>query len=115
MNNTLKHTPGPWTIQDLGQQNNYPNWHSFAVRSAQTNVHLATVGNVDRYYEGQEGANAKLIAAAPDLLEACKAALPLLEQTAKSYRSEWPDTWEESHEWQAALTIKSAIAKAESL
>jgi len=66
----MKHTPGPWKIQALGARPGYPDWKSFCVRSESTNVHIATVGNVDRYYEGREEANARLIAAAPDLLSA---------------------------------------------
>lgn len=77
----MNHSSGPWKIQDLGERTGYPNWHSFAVRTEKENVHLATVGNIDRYFEGKELANAKLMAAAPDLLAACRAVLT---------RQDWP-------------------------
>ena len=62
-----KHTPGPWKVEPFVQSiNGYPDWHSFTVRHDRTNVHIATVGDVDRYYEKDNEANARLIAAAPE-------------------------------------------------
>ena len=62
-----KHTPGPWEVEPFVQSiNGYPDWHSFTVRHDRTNVHIATVGDVDRYYEKDNEANARLIAAAPE-------------------------------------------------
>lgn len=56
-----KHTPGPWSVH---QESIEPDWHIV------TTVGGAIVANVsDR---GEWGANAHLIAAAPDLLEALK-------------------------------------------
>lgn len=78
---TVSHSAGPWKIQDLGERTGYPNWHSFAIRTEKENVHLATVGNIDRYFEGKELANATLMAAAPELLAACQAVLS---------RQDWP-------------------------
>lgn len=77
MNN--QHTPGPWTIQDLGlsRGEQYPGWHTYCVR-APNYVHLATVGDVDRFYQDSNKANARLIAAAPELLAALHNAADLL-------------------------------------
>lgn len=66
---TTKHTPGPWEIQQLETNRNGYDWPTFAVRSPQ-NVCLAVVGDVDRHHAEQHPANARLIAAAPDLLAA---------------------------------------------
>ena len=69
----MKHTKGKWIIHGLQKgKNGYRDWNTYCVRSGKTNVHIATIGDVDRYYEKQNRANARLIAAAPDLLEACK-------------------------------------------
>lgn len=64
------HTPGPWALQSLGGgYRGYDDWCPWCVRSPQ-NVHLATVGGVDRFESERIEANARLIAAAPELLEA---------------------------------------------
>lgn len=71
-----------WTIQDLGPHKPdysplvapYPDWLTYAIRDTKTNVCLAVVGDVDRYFEGQYLKIAQLMRAAPELLEACKAA-----------------------------------------
>mgnify|MGYP001810103442 CR=1 FL=1 len=85
------HTPGPWTIQDLGHRLGYPNWRPKAIRCAHANVHLATVGNVDRYYEGErQEANARLIAAAPALLDLVERCAPLVRRCADTTVSHDP-------------------------
>ncbi len=65
MNNTK------WTLQDLGANRaGYPNWHEYAIRDGKTNVCLAIVGNVDRYFEGDiQRQQAELMAKAPTLLK----------------------------------------------
>lgn len=67
---------GPWTIQDLGPARGtlYPEWLTYMIRDGKTNVALAQVGDVDRYFEGQYSKIAKLMASAPALLKACQAA-----------------------------------------
>lgn len=72
-------SPGPWKIQSLGSRPGYPNWYAFAIRSKE-NVHIATVGNVDRYFEGREIANAELMVKAPELAEENKALRKLCEK-----------------------------------
>jgi hypothetical protein len=74
------YTPGPWTLQDLGTPyGGYIDWQTFAVRSP-ANVCLAVVGTVDRYESERIPANARLMAAAPDLLEALDVALLHIER-----------------------------------
>jgi len=90
--NTHTHTPGPWKVEPFVQSiNSYPNWHSFTVRHDRTNVHIATVGDVDRYYEKNNEANARLIASAPDLLAALESLVemdddPIRYMACCSYR-----------------------------
>lgn len=65
----IKHTPGPWRSGDVfntvfGPPNGNP-----------SPLTIATVHMLHSYDDGSKNANARLIAAAPELLEACKAAL----------------------------------------
>jgi len=85
---TTTHTPGPWTVQTLGEKiNGYPDWNSYCIRHLNQNVHIATVGHVDRYYEQQNEANARLIAAAPDLLAALKKSVQFVAKYANDHDS----------------------------
>jgi hypothetical protein len=62
------HTPGPWTHEGQGDITGIED-NGFGRGPVDVcSVYLRTV-------EGRHEANARLIAAAPDLLEACKAAL----------------------------------------
>lgn len=62
----MKHTRPPWEIKDVG----YPKDREFWIVANQNVV--AKIANLP-VTDNQPEANAKLIAAAPDLLEACKA------------------------------------------
>jgi len=69
---TTKHTPGPWAVQGLGPvRPEYPDWNHYAIRSPE-NICLAVVHEVDRYGADRALPDARLIAAAPELLKACK-------------------------------------------
>ena len=68
---TATHTPGPWTAEDWRWGTNFSSvWAVFA---------NGTDGCMDKMpcecHGSNAEANARLIAAAPDLLEACKAAV----------------------------------------
>jgi hypothetical protein len=68
-----KHTPGPWRIYDCGTIG------SASVRiPGSTDVILP--GTVKGATIGEAMCNARLIAAAPDLLAACRKAEPILDQ-----------------------------------
>ena len=69
---TTKHTPGPWMA--TGHETD-PRWQVFYRHSSGGLVRVAICDD-DR----DDGANARLIAAAPDLLDACKAALNWLSR-----------------------------------
>ena len=65
-----KHTPGPWTMSrpmGTGHLEGREPW--FRV-SADRTLHLQVAACPDGYVAGENEANARLIAAAPDLLEA---------------------------------------------
>ena len=70
-----KHTPGPWEVHSL--QGAYY-WVSDAESDGQT-VCVFNHREMDR--PDEIPANARLIAAAPDLLEACEASLEALSET----------------------------------
>ena len=86
-----KHTPGPWRVQ---RQNPSPTTGEWMISGANPG-YLAEVRDCG---SGDVQANARLIAAAPDLLDALKDALCALECCGKDYP--------------AASKAKAAIAKA---
>ncbi len=71
-----------WTLQDLGATRaGYKNWHEYAIRDSKTNVCLAIVGNVDRYFEGDiQRQQAELMAKAPELANALELAQATIER-----------------------------------
>jgi len=66
-----KHTPGPWSVECLGEEYFLNTNHLYGVGSQ---VGTRRVAKVEGLGDESE-ANARLIAAAPDLLEACKTML----------------------------------------
>ena len=85
-----EHTPGPWKAKPAID----PQW---VIETKDTFV-CQTLG-------GNDEPNAHLIAAAPDLLEACEAMLALVKVCSKHYRS--------SDEHSAIEQANAAIAKAQ--
>ena len=86
----MKHTPGPWRIEDIESTQPYTEYDVYADDHRVMHVH-----DID---DGAE-ANALLIAAAPDLYEACKRALVYIQSDPAVYP--------------LISAIKNAIAKAE--
>lgn len=90
-----KHTPGPWRFVE-------PSLLPFRIESPDgeyvTQIKYVPSGRA----EGETIANARLIAAAPDLLEAVKALQYVLTECDDNY-AKWPQ-WEQA---------EAAIAKAE--
>ena len=97
--NNKNRTPGLWKLQTLETNHNGYEWPTFAVRSMATNHCLAIVGDVDRATADHNKGNARLISAAPELLEACNVALKNLTPLY-------------STDHLVIKTLKSAIAKA---
>lgn len=71
--NSIGHTPGPWQCQVYGKRS----WGIFHLSDGVYGGTFAEVNNIGFTNESrdQAEANAHLIAAAPDLLAACEAAL----------------------------------------
>jgi len=98
-----KHTPGPWT---LGTRAAYQNrddpvfWHRDVVNGSKT-IRVAKVSGVG---EDRAEANACLIAAAPDLLEACEVLLKAAPELWGDDIEKWPRLMDR---------VEAAIAKAE--
>lgn len=77
----MNYTPGPWSISPL-----YPK----EIRMLKTglngfHIRIGIVADTDQHSKGEAEANAKLIAAAPDLLDA------LLMVRRECNLDEWPD------------------------
>lgn len=105
LKSAVKHTPGPWTIKDHGVM-------------GMLNGRLETVATIYPL-SPVEKSNARLIAAAPELLEACKELLGRLSQVMDNHPNlpDPNDSSEESHEWTEGDKIaldnaRSAITKA---
>ena len=90
MEQKAAHAPGPWVVESF-----IDSYEAVAEES------LVTIAAVRRF-SGREDANARLIAAAPELLAACKSMI------------EWDDREHEHPQRQAAYrNARAAIAKAE--
>ena len=73
--NTTKHTPGPWVVQHEGSQT------IIVSRTAQeSDSGGPTVSYIYNHESRQSKANARLISAAPELLEALQLALATLNR-----------------------------------
>lgn len=92
----MKHTPGPWNYNEGTRD-------VIVSKNGYNDVLIAQLYKIGSQHE----ANARLIAAAPELLEACKAALEvLILTTPKSDKAT-------SHKCAAITLVTIAIAKAE--
>lgn len=65
-----KHTPGPWNLTRFPSNND--NSPAFFRIDAKTTLFLDLYECADGFVEGENEANAHLIAAAPELLAACQ-------------------------------------------
>ncbi len=93
-----KHTPGPWSARNG--------------RIFMTDREELTVANVARAFDGDYSpANARLIAAAPDLLEALEA-LADLHKPCLADNPTLMECVKEQPEYQAYYAARAAIAKA---
>jgi len=95
---TRQHTSGPWKVEQIATNRHGYEWPVYTVRSCRENQCLAVVGEVDRATSPDNEANARLIAAAPDLLAALIACQTIINREA-------PD----GH---IAYSMRAAIAKA---
>ena len=95
----MPHTPGPWVVDDAN-----PELVAQLVEGIYEYVASTAIGNFCSTERSgkEEEANARLIAAAPDLLEACKKALEAICAGAELWMLE-----------DVKLHCRAAIAKAE--
>jgi len=100
-----KHTPGPWTAHELGYEDG--TWIHWSIE-AHGPIAYGSIAHGGDNTNGSENseANARLIAAAPDLLDACQKMSDLLG-IGKDYGR---DLAKEHEAW---LACKRAIEKAE--
>ena len=93
-----KHTPGPWHVGRVATTQG----QHFATTSPNGD-HIATIGEAINSHNGSGNAyvNARVIAAAPELLEACIEALSLFDN--------YPACWEAIGTYEV---LSNAIAKA---
>ena len=98
----MKHTEGPWAIDHELP----PNTRSIVAR---TTGYIGISANTNGpHNENEDPANARLIAAAPEMLEACKEArsiLRYLKHNPMGYN------WNKSDD-NALMSVEQAIAKA---
>ena len=103
LENKGKHTPGPWKVCKTELSNDYyitaQCEHERAVVCELSMIEGNSIGNTEN--------NARLIAAAPELLEACKASLKTLELKKK-----WGNGHVQSDNTLIGI-LSSAIEKAE--
>jgi hypothetical protein len=106
----IKHTPGPWIASDHFVERRGGRTYIPVLRPGNDPVPVAVVHiEVDGYGRGEGQANARLIAAAPDMLAALRGAMVLIDTMS------WPE--HPSAELDAVLTkrrtaVLAAIAKA---
>lgn len=127
---STKHTPGPWTIDLTGPFTLGGDSREVVALDAEgmvTRGICSLMFDTDSFPKGraflEDKANAQLIAAAPDLLEACKAALLDLENRANYDESNrlpklhgQENFWMRSHidgTRAVASRLRAAIARAE--
>lgn len=91
----MKHTPGPWTFYTEPQPNGCP-----IVGSRGLMIAMLAHSVLYSEQKNEAIANARLIAAAPDLLEAMQWAVKELERL------------DEANAQMVAVTLRAAIAKA---
>ena len=106
-------TPGPWTLHE------YPGHVSIQQTCGHENL-INTLGHSCKHdARDEQAANARLIAAAPDLLRACQYALPFMQARVDAQASELAsfaeskfglDAWYYTKD--VLKCLKEAIAKA---
>lgn len=101
------HTPGPWTVAPTKHRNG----------EATAEIHHGNDGEVvcimEAHDDDRSRADARLIAAAPDLLEANEIALSAMEQMWKDYMSDRHPNLEQINDAMKGLRAALAPAKGE--
>jgi len=94
----MSHTPGPWTVSERFNPND--------------SLRMVVGGPMDAWIAKTTGShsedNARLIAAAPEMLEALQLAAPILNEVGYIGQSNWTD----EQITKAFHAVRAAIAKA---
>lgn len=117
-----KHTPGPWKIIAFVPDERYEIATEKSTSSFYRSVATVTFGYSEPA-ETEQHANARLIAAAPELLEACTTMAEWFRKEKAGFgkdrstpegESEWREWWEEQLRLcdQSEIQANAAIAKA---
>ena len=101
----MSYTKGGWTMQPLPHDFDFREGVVFVIRDMR-NCALAEIGHIDAIFDGEEThANARLIAAAPDMYEALVDALGMMSSHSLGLFTEPGVTLQ--------CKIEKALAKAE--
>jgi hypothetical protein len=109
MSDKLKHTPGPWQVRTIdGSIGHIETLDGVAVANAEI------VGTLRQPNTAERKANAALISAAPELLEALEAMVKRIEYYSAIPESERPtiEQWEYTEGSTEMDKARAAIAKA---
>jgi hypothetical protein len=107
------HTPGPWYVRD-----EHPEKSTFNVGTITGEAYVGEVAVVFRtklLAEPEHLANARLIAAAPDLLAALKELGDWIAGGLQASAEAWPDAKCLQHTEELAARARAAVDKAEGL
>ena len=113
-----KHTPGPWRITNNGDAIVSDDGGTLIVETGQAywqNLEAASAGaghEIAKRHLPEVQANASLIAAAPELLEALKGCHAMLTECAKQHRLDGSGEGHGSMADKHAAIARAAIAKA---
>lgn len=105
MNNTPKHTPGPWRLMNSHKAGFLNVYTTHDTGELEATDFICEIGPGARN-EGEINANARLIAAAPELLEACKVLADLCTDAKCVQSVKWTSARDQA---------RAAIQKAEGL
>ena len=109
---TEKHTPGPWELYDELHRD-----EQYVIGIRGTSIGTYVIASVDYGYsepfESQQQANARLIAAAPDLLAALKELGDWVAAGLQASDKAWPDARCLQHTEEIAARARAAVDKAE--
>lgn len=103
-----QHTPGPWlaTQDSDSRSDGYVRVERNGMFPAVARACHSGIGVTEMR------SNARLIAAAPELLEALNESLPVLKDVVRGIQDEWPATYQDSEPYRALEAVLLALAKA---
>jgi hypothetical protein len=115
---SAKHTPGPWVVDATKTLGAYGVWTDYATHAGHDGAGYGSqicslLPNQDEITREQRDANACLIAAAPELLAACKELLPHAERSIERLSEQMVGSLYPAINAAMLQRARDAIAKAE--